>query len=135
MTAIHAISKWYRTVYIPWLATSYDTHKGMRWLNSDPPNHRGTIGIFLITMGFFVFSHVNLESSDGNMLCLAICDTHHYRIFKEGWINGFLYIITFSVQWIQKKYRKVNHSMQQFASFAFKRFFQRAYIKKVTFWG
>ena len=39
--AMHAISWWYRTVYIPWLATSYDTHKGKRWLNSIPPNHRG----------------------------------------------------------------------------------------------
>ena len=28
-------------VYIPWLVASYDTHKGKRWLNSEPPNHRG----------------------------------------------------------------------------------------------
>ena len=40
--AMHAISRWYRTVYIPWLVTSYDTHKSKRWLNSNPPNHRGT---------------------------------------------------------------------------------------------
>ena len=26
--AMHAISRWYRTVYIPWLVASYDTHKG-----------------------------------------------------------------------------------------------------------
>ena len=39
--AMHAISRWYRTVYIPWLVASYDTHKGKRWLNSNPPNHRG----------------------------------------------------------------------------------------------
>ena len=38
--AMHAISRWYRTVYIPWLVASYDTHKGKRWLNSNPPNHR-----------------------------------------------------------------------------------------------
>ena len=38
--AMHAISWWYRTVHIPWLVTSYDTHKSERWLNSDPPNHR-----------------------------------------------------------------------------------------------
>ena len=37
--AMHAISWWYRTVYIPWLVVSYDTHKGKRWLNSNPPNH------------------------------------------------------------------------------------------------
>ena len=39
--AMHATSRWYRTVYIPWLVTSYDTHKGKRWLNSNPQNHRG----------------------------------------------------------------------------------------------
>ena len=32
----HALSRWYRTVYIPRLVTSYDTHKGKRWLNSNP---------------------------------------------------------------------------------------------------
>ena len=32
--AMHATSRWYRTVYIPWLVASYDTHKGKRWLNS-----------------------------------------------------------------------------------------------------
>ena len=25
-----------RTVHIPWLVDSYDTHKGKRWLNSNP---------------------------------------------------------------------------------------------------
>ena len=40
--AMHAISWWYRTVYMLWLVTSYDTHRGKHWLNSDPPNHRGT---------------------------------------------------------------------------------------------
>ena len=39
--AMHATSRWYRTVYIPWLVASYDTHKGKRWLNSEPQNHRG----------------------------------------------------------------------------------------------
>ena len=37
--SMHAISRWYRTVYIPWLVASYDTHRGKQWLNSDPPNH------------------------------------------------------------------------------------------------
>ena len=41
--AMHAISRWYRTVYIPWLVASHDTHKGKRWLNSNPPNHRGKV--------------------------------------------------------------------------------------------
>ena len=36
---MHVISRWYRTVYIPWLVASYDTHKGKRWLISNPPNH------------------------------------------------------------------------------------------------
>ena len=40
--AMHAISRWYRTVYIPWLVDSYDTHKDKGWLNSDPPPPKGT---------------------------------------------------------------------------------------------
>ena len=36
----HTVSRWYRTVYIPWLVASYDTHKGKRWLNFNPPRHR-----------------------------------------------------------------------------------------------
>ena len=44
--AMHAISRWYRTVYIPWLVASYDTHKGKCWLNSNPPNHRGNYSSF-----------------------------------------------------------------------------------------
>ena len=39
--AVHAISWGYRTVYILWLVSFYDMHKGKRWLNSDPPNHWG----------------------------------------------------------------------------------------------
>ena len=38
--AMHAIIRGYRTVDIPWLVASYDTHKGKRWLNSNHPNHR-----------------------------------------------------------------------------------------------
>ena len=38
---MHAISRWYRTVYIPRLVGSYDMHNCKRWLNSNPPNHRG----------------------------------------------------------------------------------------------
>ena len=37
---MHAISLWYRTVYIPRLVTSYNTHKGKRWLNFNAPKHR-----------------------------------------------------------------------------------------------
>ena len=39
----HTVSRWYRTVYIPWFVASYDTHKGKRWLNSDPPKPQGAI--------------------------------------------------------------------------------------------
>ena len=38
----HTVSRWYRTVYIPRLVASYDTHKGKRWLNSNPPKPQGT---------------------------------------------------------------------------------------------
>ena len=39
--AMHAISRWFMAVYIPWLVSSYNTHKGKHLLNSDPPNDRG----------------------------------------------------------------------------------------------
>ena len=39
--AMHATSLWYKTVHIPWLVDSYDTQKGKRWVNSNPPNQRG----------------------------------------------------------------------------------------------
>ena len=38
----HTVSLWYRIVYIRWLVSSYDTHKGKRWLNSDPPKPQGS---------------------------------------------------------------------------------------------
>ena len=37
----HTVSRWCRTVYIPRLVPSYDTHKGKRWLNSKPPKPQG----------------------------------------------------------------------------------------------
>ena len=47
--AMHAISQWYRTVYIPWLGASYDTHRGKRWLNSNQPKPQGyaQLSVFL----------------------------------------------------------------------------------------
>ena len=38
---MQAISQWYRTVCIPRVVASYDTHKGKRWRNSNPKHHRG----------------------------------------------------------------------------------------------
>ena len=32
----HSMSRWHRTVHIPWLVDSHDTHKSKRWLNSNP---------------------------------------------------------------------------------------------------
>ena len=46
----HTVSRWYRTVYIPWLVASYDTHKGKRWLNSDPPKPQRRLGGSIIIM-------------------------------------------------------------------------------------
>ena len=37
----HTVSRWYRTIYITCLVASYDTHKGKRWLNPDPPKPQG----------------------------------------------------------------------------------------------
>ena len=39
--AMRAISRWYRTVYIPWFVASYDMHKGKLWLNPNPPKPHG----------------------------------------------------------------------------------------------
>ena len=39
--AMHARSRFYRTVYIPCLVASYDTHKGKRWLISNPHKKQG----------------------------------------------------------------------------------------------
>ena len=33
--------------YIPWLVAFYDTHKGKRWLNSNPPKPQGQITLSL----------------------------------------------------------------------------------------
>ena len=30
------VSRWYRTVHIPWLVASYEMHKARRWLNCNP---------------------------------------------------------------------------------------------------
>ena len=43
----HAVSRWYRTVYIPWLVASYDMHKCKRWLNSNPPKPHRENGVGL----------------------------------------------------------------------------------------
>ena len=48
--AMHATSWWYRTVYIPWLVSFYDMHKGKHLLNSNPPNHRGNISVVLLDL-------------------------------------------------------------------------------------
>ena len=45
----HSISRWHRTVHIPWLVDSYDTHKGKRWLNSNPQTTGENHGALLIT--------------------------------------------------------------------------------------
>ena len=37
----HTVIRWYRTVYIPWLVASYDTHKGKRWMNSNLTKPQG----------------------------------------------------------------------------------------------
>ena len=44
----HTVSRWYRTVYIPWLVASYDTHKAnVGWILI-PPSHRDISSVFTI---------------------------------------------------------------------------------------
>ena len=68
---MHAIRRWYRTVHIPWLGATYDTHKGKRWLNSNPPNHRGKISRFnfsiyrslhTATQSFIIYRSLHIAS-------------------------------------------------------------------------
>ena len=50
------MSRWNRTVYIPWLVSSYDTHNGKRWLNSNLPRHsRKMYSFFLVSKMHVVF--------------------------------------------------------------------------------
>ena len=56
----HTVIRWYMTVYIPSLVASYDTHKGKRWLNSDPPQPQGTIYKFKIYK-FWIYSYLKLS--------------------------------------------------------------------------
>ena len=89
--AKHAISRWYRTVYIPWLVTSYDTHKGKHWLNSNPPNHRvqmcthpcprlSCLASFTLTL--VLDSPVLLHSQLMHLyLPLSLCRFEHYFNF------------------------------------------------------
>ena len=54
----HTVSRWYMTVYIPWLVASYDMHKGKRWLNSDPSSHRDYFNLIIfqsIDCGIIIF--------------------------------------------------------------------------------
>ena len=61
--AMHAISRWYRTVYIPSLVVSYDTNKGKHWLNSNPPNHR-ELYLLLLLLLLEKVGNARLEESD-----------------------------------------------------------------------
>ena len=58
----NTVSRWYWTVYIAWLAASYDTPKGKRWLNSNPPSHRG----FSTIRGSYGAPHGHRSNHRGN---------------------------------------------------------------------
>ena len=62
--AVHAISRWYRTVYIPSLVFSYDTNKGKHWLNSNPPNHRELYLLLLLLLLLEKVGNARLGESD-----------------------------------------------------------------------
>ena len=47
--------------YIPWLVAFYDTHKGKRWLNSNPPK---TTGVEQTGTLFFFFLRFYVEASE-----------------------------------------------------------------------
>ena len=65
--AMHAISRWFRTVYILWLVASYDAHKSKRWLNSNRPNHRGQ-------------NVINKRSIDLQLLIMVSCGWYYVNI-------------------------------------------------------
>ena len=57
---MHAISRWHRTVYIPWLVASYDRHKGKRWLNSDPQTTEVKVGSLVLLILIITGRRVNI---------------------------------------------------------------------------
>ena len=77
--AMHAISRWYRTVYIPWLVASYDTHKGKRWLNSNPANHRGKtlFHSFTIVAHKFSIAFMFGDRAGQNRHSISMCSPKH----------------------------------------------------------
>ena len=68
----HTVSRWYRTAYIRWLVASYDTHKGKRWLNSEPSKPQGDL-----SLKWKVF--INDESK---VLYNSPCDSFALSMFK-----------------------------------------------------
>ena len=53
----HSMSRWHRTVHIPRLVDSYDTHKGKRWLNSNPQTTGSKpLDIFALNISTFYVS-------------------------------------------------------------------------------
>ena len=66
------VSQWYRTVYIPWLVTSYDTHKSKCWLNSKPPKPQGTDSRYRTTR-----ARVCLQGLSGFVTLFRYCGCSH----------------------------------------------------------
>ena len=72
--AMHAISRWYSTVYISWFVASYNTYKGKRWLNFNPPNHMGKITTVITTLHCIHYTALN------SLHCIVLITLHstHY---------------------------------------------------------
>ena len=88
--AKHAVSRWYRTVYIPWLVTSYDTQKGKHWQNSNPQATEAdyNLVIFLvieINKIIFLFKYLKnlLYIYETNLCSIISCNNHGLEPKKQ----------------------------------------------------
>ena len=68
--AMPAISWWNRTVYAHWLVASEDIHKDKRWLNSEPPHHKGPLLRWPLRYFLFVSRGLVSRESPGKYLMI-----------------------------------------------------------------
>ena len=71
-----------RTVHIPWLVDSYDTHKSKRWLNSNPQTTGWKLYAFFSRKLYYVcnsFSHCSVDFFF--FLFMLCCEIHYNKDF------------------------------------------------------
>ena len=88
----HIVSRWYRTVYIPWLVASYDTHKGKRWLNSKPPKPHATNSVPTGNTAFFISLSCSIPTIVFDYFSLSLLPVYRLVLWGCGLQTDRLYI-------------------------------------------